>query len=242
MPLQQHAFNELIVPLSGKLHIVDEFGRKLQAVPGQFAVYPEGCGHAEQSDRGAPIEHIFLIFTGEMRDWTALTPEVGVYADTDGRVATMARWLFQERQRAELDFEMQDQPLIMSLFRCLMLECRRLMTEAVRDGLVEQVQGYLRTHYGEKVTLNQLAGLTNMSKYHLLRTYRNRAGETPMASLRRIRMLEARNLIVSTSLTLRAIASTTGFCDEYHLSKAFKVFYGESPTDLRSRLLSETRP
>ena len=51
------------------------------------------------------------------------------------------------------------------------------------------------------------------------------------AYLRRLRLEKAR-LLVERGLTLKEIAAETGFYDEFHLSKAFKQFFGVPPSQL----------
>jgi AraC-like DNA-binding protein len=49
-------------------------------------------------------------------------------------------------------------------------------------------------------------------------------------------MDRACDLLIDPTATLRQIAQTCGFCDEFHFSKRFKQLVGVSPTDFRQRL------
>ena len=56
-----------------------------------------------------------------------------------------------------------------------------------------------------------------------------------MDELRRMRLNEARLMILSTTLPLKAIAPAVGIGDEYQLSKLFRRQFGISPRALRTR-------
>jgi transcriptional regulator GlxA family with amidase domain len=57
-----------------------------------------------------------------------------------------------------------------------------------------------------------------------------------MEELRRIRLHEARNLLLTQNLSLKEIAPAVGIGDEYQLSKLFRRTFGLSPRDMRSKI------
>ena len=52
--------------------------------------------------------------------------------------------------------------------------------------------------------------------------------------VRKIRMHQARRLLVQTDLPLQDIAERVGYGTGFALSKAFKCVYGEAPAHLRA--------
>ena len=65
----------------------------------------------------------------------------------------------------------------------------------------------------------------------------NRAVGQSFAKYQMNRKLEmaARQIELEPDVRLAEIAATLGFCDEFHLSKAFKRKYGASPSQYRRR-------
>lgn len=90
----------------------------------------------------------------------------------------------------------------------------------------------MRERIGERLDCARLAALLQVSPSTLAHRFRAEAGIAPMAALLRLRIARAR-LLLARGLPLRAIADQLGFCDQYHLSKAFKRIEGRSPRQAR---------
>jgi AraC-like DNA-binding protein len=93
---------------------------------------------------------------------------------------------------------------------------------------VAQVEEYLREHATEDVSLDELAALTQLSKFHLLRAFRAHRGITPHAQLRRYRIAMARALLWHGT-SPSDVALRTGFYDQSHLTNAFRGATGMTP-------------
>lgn len=93
---------------------------------------------------------------------------------------------------------------------------------------IQIVRDYLRAHYAENVSLSQLTALTNLSPFHLLRVFHNRAGFPPHEYQTQVRIAHARRLIRS-GMPLSQAAVETGFFDQSHLSRNFKRIVGVTP-------------
>jgi AraC-like DNA-binding protein len=93
---------------------------------------------------------------------------------------------------------------------------------------VAQVEEYLREHATEDVSLDELAALTQLSKFHLLRAFRAHRGVTPHAQLRRYRIAMARALLWHGT-SPSDVAIRTGFYDQSHLTNAFRDATGMTP-------------
>lgn len=93
---------------------------------------------------------------------------------------------------------------------------------------VRRVRDYLRDHYAENPTLEQLAALVNLSPYHLLRLFRQQIGLPPHQYLSHIRLHRAKQLLTS-GRPIAEVAVETGFTDQSHLTKHFKRVFGVTP-------------
>ncbi len=72
-----------------------------------------------------------------------------------------------------------------------------------------------------------------MSKFAFIRRYRRATGRTPMQDLRRIRLNQARTLILATGLPLKAIAAEVGLGDAFQMSRLFRRHFQTAPSHLR---------
>lgn len=114
----------------------------------------------------------------------------------------------------------------------------RLPLSATEHPLVAKVQDFLRSNLTTAIDIGDIAKHVNMSVSGLIRRYRVETGETPMKTLRRIRVETSKTLIIQGS-TLASIARQFQFYDAYHFSKAFKHIEGMAPSVYLSRVRDE---
>ena len=94
--------------------------------------------------------------------------------------------------------------------------------------VVTLVKRYLEHHYAEAVSLEDLAQLTQLSRYHLVRVFCKTVGVPPHAYLRQVRTKRAKELLASGQ-TPAEVALATGFTDQSHLTRWFKRLWGYTP-------------
>jgi AraC family transcriptional regulator len=111
--------------------------------------------------------------------------------------------------------------------------CRLRENQREPRTMPELVREYMLRELASPVSLDDLARVASMSKYHFVREYRRLTGTTPMAELRMLRLEEARSLLRTTRLPLKAIAPMVGFADQHHLSRASRKYLGRTPKELR---------
>ena len=95
-------------------------------------------------------------------------------------------------------------------------------------GYIKLAQDYLKSHAAENVSLAELAAITSLSPFHLLRVFRNQVGVPPHEYQTQIRIIHARRLIRSGH-SISEAALETGFFDQSHLSRNFKRIVGITP-------------
>jgi AraC-like DNA-binding protein len=90
------------------------------------------------------------------------------------------------------------------------------------------IRDYLRAHLGEQVTTAQLARLSGLTEWHLIRAFHREFGLPPHAYHTRLRLASAGELL-SQGLGVSTAAYECGFADQSHLSRKFKEVYGLTP-------------
>jgi AraC-like DNA-binding protein len=93
---------------------------------------------------------------------------------------------------------------------------------------VQQVRDYLHAHLADNISLEQLAGLTQMSTYYLLRLFQQTTGLSPHAYLMQLRITRARTLLLA-GVPIAQVALDMGFADQSHFTRYFKRFLGVTP-------------
>jgi transcriptional regulator GlxA family with amidase domain len=85
------------------------------------------------------------------------------------------------------------------------------------------------------VTLEELASVACMSKYHFLRLFRATYGITPMEYVSRRRIERAQDLLRATNLTVTEVCFAVGFSSLGSFSSRFRELVGESASEFQRR-------
>lgn len=92
---------------------------------------------------------------------------------------------------------------------------------------------FLRAHFAQDVSLDTLASHVAMSKFHFIRLFKRSTGLSPYQYLLKLRLDEARRLIVAGGLPIAQVAHATGFSDQSRFTAMFKRQFGTTPAALR---------
>lgn len=99
--------------------------------------------------------------------------------------------------------------------------------------LLRRVMERMRADLSGNVDLTSLAAETGYSRAHFLRTFRAATGQTPHRCLLELRLTKAQALVASTMMPLIDIALACGFSSHAHLTTAFRLRFGLSPSAYR---------
>ena len=93
-----------------------------------------------------------------------------------------------------------------------------------------RIKEYCDVHLAEKITLEELAALCNLERFHFLKLFKQTVGMTPHAWVVRLRLERACSLLSHTDHGLSRVANEVGFYDHSHFSRAFRQAFGVSPS------------
>jgi len=96
-----------------------------------------------------------------------------------------------------------------------------------------RVLEYMKVHYKESLSLNQLAEEAGISCFHFMHLFKKSVGTTPHHYLIRIRMDAAALLLRNTDLSVMEIALACGYQSAAHFSAAFQKQFSRSPSQSR---------
>ncbi|MEM6767568.1 MAG: AraC family transcriptional regulator [Bacteroidota bacterium] len=108
-------------------------------------------------------------------------------------------------------------------------------TEVQRDLTVRLISThtYLQQNFCKKIQLDSLARWVGLSKFHLLRLYKDCMGYTPHEFQMHLRMEKARELLLLPR-SITSIALEVGFHDSAAFSNQFRKFHHMSPREFRA--------
>lgn len=113
--------------------------------------------------------------------------------------------------------------------------CARRSTEhlAIGDHELAGIVRMIWEHATDGIQVPDLVNVASMSRRTLEQRFRDVLGRTPAEEIRRVRVEKARQLIVTTSLSISAVALACGFSSGPYLTQAFKKQFGITPSELR---------
>ena len=91
----------------------------------------------------------------------------------------------------------------------------------------------IEARFAEPVSLDELAAVGRLSRFHFARAFAQATGLAPHAFLMRRRLQEAKRLLRETDLGLAAIARACGYAHASHFSNSFRRAEGCSPGTYR---------
>jgi AraC-like DNA-binding protein len=100
------------------------------------------------------------------------------------------------------------------------------------DARMDQVRDLLVDRLADNVRLDDLAEAAHVSRFHLIRLFRQRYGVTPFAYQRFARVERARDALRHGE-SLAVAAAAYGFADQSHLGRAFRAVMGATPGQYR---------
>jgi two-component system response regulator YesN len=103
------------------------------------------------------------------------------------------------------------------------------------DARVKHVIKLFRRDLARKLPEEIISKHVNLSPTRLRQLFKKDTGLSPIKYLKLLRMKEAANLLRSSFLSIKEIASQAGSGDTSHFVREFKRKYGLRPTEFRDR-------
>ncbi|QZT61126.1 helix-turn-helix domain-containing protein [Mycolicibacterium austroafricanum] len=104
---------------------------------------------------------------------------------------------------------------------------------ALNAAQAQQVADYIEHNLASDLCLSSLARVAGLSQYHFARLFKKRFGAPPHTYVQRRRIERARHLVVHSDMPLKEVVGVTGFCDQSHLTRAFRRAFDITPAELR---------
>ncbi len=102
---------------------------------------------------------------------------------------------------------------------------------------LKPVLDYIDMHYPQKITVDRLGRLLDLSPFHFTRYFKKVIGKTPVDYINQVRINEAMKLLMDSALTVTGISEKTGFCNSNYFDKVFKEYTSSTPMEFRRHIL-----
>lgn len=230
----------LFYVVTGALEIVCE-GHQATLTAGQMLVVPQNhsveFGLAADSDYCSAFNLCFIT-----QRWMEYLPfEQSSYPFLHVSLRTeLARRSVSETLTRLIDISHADiehrQQMIQNQIEFLLMFCKDACAtdQNKTDPRVLQACNYIRAHYAEKISIEQIASAAGVSASALTSLFKNHIGMNMMRWRDQLRMQKAIELLEGTDQAIKAIAIEVGYEDPLFFSRRFKQMTGWSPSQIRS--------
>ena len=99
------------------------------------------------------------------------------------------------------------------------------------------VINYISEHYCEKIYVEKLSDMINVSPDYFTKMFKTSIGKTPIDYINGLRVNKAMELLYSTKKSMGEIAEEIGFCNPNYFHKIFKQYIDVSPLAYRKASL-----
>ncbi len=238
-----HDFHKIIVFISGKVTYHIE-GKAYHLKPRDILLVSQGAIHKPEIDPSIPYErYIFWIRDDISR------PELNTcFQKANDRSFNLVRAdsglqehlkdLLPEIEETFQNIRFGDEALKEALFTQFMVYINRIFLRTSNtpdkksyssDSQVEQLLKYINRNLTENLSIDQLAERFFLSKYHMMRKFKNETGYTIHNYIISKRLLMARSLISQGTPVMKA-AENSGFRDYTTFVRSYKKQFGKSPS------------
>lgn len=240
-----HEFHKLLLMVSGQgIYVVE--GKRYELRPGDVVLVGSHCVHRPEFEPGVSYERIILYISPrflkahsrpELELESCFSGEKGhVLRLGQGQCRDISRRmeeLEQELSGRSWGWEIASQGLLLGL--CV--ELGRAMNRQdisypepmePKDGRIREMLAYLDDHLEEDVSIEELAKAFYISKYHMMRLFRQETGTTIHGYLTDKRLLRARDRI-RQGMPATEACFQSGFQSYSAFLRAYSKFFGVTP-------------
>lgn len=227
-----HEFDKIVILLSGRVEYAVE-NEIYTLSPYDVMLVKHHAIHKALIDKSVPYERI-IIYLDENR-YAKMIPEAGLTRCFDRCMYSPDK----ERLKELLDgLEHAEGEVLKETYLIQLLAVLNSLKgenpEAGHyDGKIETVLSYINENISGELSVDELASLVHLSKYHFMRQFKENTGQTVHAYVRQRRLLHASRLIREGVPAVQA-AARSGFDDYSVFYKAFKINFGITPKELKT--------
>ena len=127
------------------------------------------------------------------------------------------------------------QSLLISIARSIDNNKKQIPKHSDQDLSFYHILEYIDAHSSERLEINKLAEMCNMSYSHFAKLFRENYGRSCKQYIEYIRLNKAQDLLLNSDMSIDYIAQETGFYDCSHFIRQYKKWRGITPKRERNK-------
>ncbi|MBR2449835.1 MAG: helix-turn-helix transcriptional regulator [Clostridia bacterium] len=122
------------------------------------------------------------------------------------------------------------------LFSCLLLQLEKQQQNSLVHPLVGKIKEYVKENIDKKITLSDVGKHTFFSPGHCDRVFKKETKQSIIDYAIDSKIIEAKYILLTENVSLRAIADKLGFDDYNYFARLFKKRIGMTPTQYKNKV------
>ena len=116
----------------------------------------------------------------------------------------------------------------------MLIEMKKsLANKTEEDDIAAKIKEMIDTHISENLKVLDICDQLMLSKTFVIKTFKNKYNLTPNQYKLNRKMEIARNILTNERTSIKQIAISLGFIDQYHFSNTFKKHHNMYPSEYR---------
>jgi len=221
---QSHPHHELLCVTQGDYTVSTAQGR-WHGGPGDVFLYPAGLSHRVELDPAQ--ESHFLIVNWRQEGLPARARHAH---DRSARIVATLMWMFDCWPPPDE----ATRHVLIGLFEAVLYEFDRLSTPTEPDDMVRRTIQLMRADLHRRLTVQEMAEVVGLSRFHFTRRFRAATGQTPQRYIQGLRVEAALHLLTASREPLQGIAKRCGIATASRLSDLILTHTGRRPSAWRT--------
>lgn len=117
--------------------------------------------------------------------------------------------------------------------------CEGIDPKDCEKSYLYEIKDFIDRNYSSEIKLTTFSYKYYLSKEYLSRQFKEEFGCGIYGYVLKVRMERAKEMISDANIKIHSISERLGYRDNNYFSKAFKTFYGVSPSEYREMILKK---
>jgi AraC-like DNA-binding protein len=111
---------------------------------------------------------------------------------------------------------------------------RHSLQEKSPNVWIRESEIFMDTHYSEKITVQDVAEYVGIQRSYFTDAFTKQMGVSPGHFLQQLRLSKGKQMLEETAVPITEIALSLGYSELYAFTRAFRNYYGISPSQYRA--------
>ena len=180
-----------------------------------------------------PQSIIRALVNGNCSSFAKVTPDENGYSFMKSAFADVKKAEIEKPDYFQLQVYSKMYGLFYELFSNKYVKILDVEMRSKKYRALLRVTHYIDEHYCDGVSLEEVAEATGISRYYVSHLFKELMDSTFVGYVNELRLNHAAMLLVTTDNPIIEIASKSGFNNLSNFNRAFKMYFGKTPSAYR---------